>query len=83
MQSVQRQFGKLKSKGPGENAKVAVLLNDYEDADKVLAQVGQKLHHDAVASVATRLTLPPSSSLTMRGCGGTRGLPSSTLNCRL
>ncbi|KAH6630103.1 hypothetical protein B0J18DRAFT_454403 [Chaetomium sp. MPI-SDFR-AT-0129] len=39
MQSMQRQFGKLMSKGPGENAKVAVLLNDYEDADNVLAKV--------------------------------------------
>ncbi|KAK4039579.1 hypothetical protein C8A01DRAFT_36451 [Parachaetomium inaequale] len=39
MQSMQRQFGKLMSKGPGENAKVAVLLNDYEDADNVLAKI--------------------------------------------
>ncbi|KAK3996258.1 hypothetical protein QBC44DRAFT_160142 [Cladorrhinum sp. PSN332] len=39
MQSVQRSFGKLWSKGPGDNAKVSVLLNDYEDADKVLAQI--------------------------------------------
>ncbi|KAH6855331.1 hypothetical protein B0I37DRAFT_364583 [Chaetomium sp. MPI-CAGE-AT-0009] len=39
MQSMQRQFGKLLHKGPGENAKVAVLLNDYEDADHVLAQI--------------------------------------------
>lgn len=39
MQSVQRQFGKLLNKGPGDNAKVSVLLKDYEDADKVLATV--------------------------------------------
>jgi len=39
MQSMQRQFNKLLSKGPGENAKVAVLLNDYEDADNVLTKV--------------------------------------------
>ncbi|KAK4222560.1 hypothetical protein QBC38DRAFT_460283 [Podospora fimiseda] len=39
MQSVQRSFGKLWSKGPGDNAKVSVLLNDYEDADKILAQI--------------------------------------------
>lgn len=25
-------------KGPGDNAKVSMILNDYEDADKVLAQ---------------------------------------------
>ncbi|KAK4248692.1 hypothetical protein C7999DRAFT_13342 [Corynascus novoguineensis] len=39
MQSMQRQFNKLLSKGPGENAKVAVLLNDYEDADNILAKI--------------------------------------------
>lgn len=39
MQSMQRQFGKLLHKSPGDNAKVAVLLNDYEDADKVLVKV--------------------------------------------
>ncbi|KAH8907607.1 hypothetical protein BR93DRAFT_926637 [Coniochaeta sp. PMI_546] len=39
MQSMQRQFGKLRNKGPGDNAKVSVLLNDYEDADKVLVKV--------------------------------------------
>ena len=39
MQSMQRQFGKLMRKGPGDNAKVSMLLNEYEDADKVLAQV--------------------------------------------
>lgn len=40
MQSVQRQFGKLWNKSPGDNAKVSVLLKDYEDADKALAKVG-------------------------------------------
>ena len=39
MQSMQRQFGKLRHKGAGDNAKVAMLLNDYEDADRVLAKV--------------------------------------------
>ncbi|KAI0894446.1 hypothetical protein F4806DRAFT_124077 [Annulohypoxylon nitens] len=39
MQSMQRQFGKLLHKSPGDNAKVAVLLNDYEDADKVLVKI--------------------------------------------
>jgi hypothetical protein len=43
MQSMQRQFGKLWNKGPGENAKVAVLLKDYEDANEVLAKVLQEL----------------------------------------
>jgi amphiphysin len=36
---MQRSFGKLLHKGPGDNAKVSVLLNDYEDADKVFAKV--------------------------------------------
>ncbi|OTA58637.1 hypothetical protein K449DRAFT_436586 [Hypoxylon sp. EC38] len=39
MQSMQRQFGKLLHKSPGDNAKVAVMLNDYEDADRVLAKI--------------------------------------------
>ncbi|KAI1339241.1 hypothetical protein F5Y15DRAFT_383573 [Xylariaceae sp. FL0016] len=39
MQSMQRQFGRMLHKGPGDNAKVAVILSDYEDADKVLAQI--------------------------------------------
>lgn len=38
MQSVQRKFGRLMSKNPGDNAKVSVLLNDYEDADRILAK---------------------------------------------
>lgn len=38
MQSVQRKFGRLLSKNPGDNAKVSVLLNDYEDADRILAK---------------------------------------------
>lgn len=39
MQSMQRQFGKLLNKGAGDSSKVSVILNDYEDADKVLARV--------------------------------------------
>ncbi|KAI0130580.1 hypothetical protein BJ170DRAFT_701225 [Xylariales sp. AK1849] len=39
MQSMQRQFGKLTHKAPGDNAKVSVLLNDFEDADRVLAKL--------------------------------------------
>lgn len=38
MQTVQRKFGRLLSKNPGDNAKVSVLLNDYEDADRILAK---------------------------------------------
>jgi hypothetical protein len=45
MQSMQRQFGKLLNKGPGDNARVSVLLNDYEDADKVLAKVCRSLEN--------------------------------------
>ncbi|KAL2135028.1 hypothetical protein VTI74DRAFT_10065 [Chaetomium olivicolor] len=39
MQSMQRQVGKLLNRGPGDNAKVLAILNDYEDVDKVLAQI--------------------------------------------
>lgn len=39
MQTFGRQFGKIRNKGPGDNAKVTVLLTDYEDADKVLSKV--------------------------------------------
>lgn len=37
---MQRQFGKLMNKSPGDNAKVAAILHDYEDADRLLAKVG-------------------------------------------
>ncbi|CAN8100023.1 unnamed protein product [Discula destructiva] len=39
MQSVTRKVGKLMNRGPGDNAKVSVLLNDYEDADRVLSKI--------------------------------------------
>ncbi|KAI1771648.1 hypothetical protein F4818DRAFT_444976 [Hypoxylon cercidicola] len=39
MQSMQRQFGQLLRKSPGDNARVAALFNDYEDADKLLAKI--------------------------------------------
>lgn len=39
MQSMQRSFGRLMNKSPGTNAKVSVLLSEYEDADNVLAKV--------------------------------------------
>ncbi|KAK3943930.1 protein hob1 [Diplogelasinospora grovesii] len=53
MQSMQRQFGKLWSKGPGDNAKVSVMLNDYEDADRVLAKIidDAKLWRDSWVSL--------------------------------
>lgn len=44
MNSMHRQFGKLMSKGPGDSAKVSVLLNDYEDADKTLTKVRYTYH---------------------------------------
>ncbi|KAL2150073.1 hypothetical protein VTH82DRAFT_7749 [Thermothelomyces myriococcoides] len=55
MQSVQRQFGKLLNRGPGENAKVAILLNEYEDADNVLAKIvdNARMWRDSWAALAS------------------------------
>lgn len=53
MQAMQRQFGKLTSRAPGDNAKVTVVLNDYEDADNVLA----KVHHPPSAEFLCSVTL--------------------------
>lgn len=39
MNSMQRQIAKARGKGGSDNAKVSVLLNDFEDADKMLAKV--------------------------------------------
>lgn len=39
MKSMNRQFGKLMKKGPGDKATVGVLLKDFDDADKMLAKV--------------------------------------------
>lgn len=39
MNSINRKFGRLMSKSPADNAKVSVLLNDFEDADSTLAKV--------------------------------------------
>ncbi|CAJ2503602.1 Uu.00g109960.m01.CDS01 [Anthostomella pinea] len=39
MHSMQRSFGQMLHKSPGDNAKVAVMLSDYEDADKLLAKI--------------------------------------------
>ncbi|KAI1813142.1 hypothetical protein GGS20DRAFT_495617 [Poronia punctata] len=41
MQSMQRSFGRMLRKSPGDNAKVAVLLSDYEDVDRVLAKIAE------------------------------------------
>lgn len=39
MNSMHRQIGKIRHKGPGDTAKVSVLLSDYEDANKMLNMV--------------------------------------------
>ncbi|KAL8312795.1 hypothetical protein RB597_005590 [Gaeumannomyces tritici] len=39
MQSMQRSFGRLLNKAPGDNAKVSVMLSDFEDADKILLKI--------------------------------------------
>ncbi|KAK3951137.1 hypothetical protein QBC32DRAFT_239977 [Pseudoneurospora amorphoporcata] len=53
MQSVQRKFTKLRSKGPGNNAAVSVLLKEYEDADQLLARLleNSRAWRDAWASL--------------------------------
>ena len=43
MQSMQRRFGKLLPRTADES-QVAVLLKDFEDADKMLAKVGNQYH---------------------------------------
>jgi len=72
MQSMQRSFGRLLNKGPGNNAKVSVILKDYEDADKVLAKVGRK------GPMLRSLALTPDRSSTAANRGATPGYPSST-----
>jgi amphiphysin len=39
MNSMQRQFARVRGKGGADTAKVSVLLNDFEDADKLLTKV--------------------------------------------
>ncbi|KAI0021426.1 SH3 domain-containing protein [Xylariomycetidae sp. FL0641] len=39
MQSMQRSFGRMLHKSPGDNAKAAALLGDYEDADRILTRI--------------------------------------------
>ncbi|RFU26393.1 hypothetical protein B7463_g9943, partial [Scytalidium lignicola] len=53
MNTVHRQFGKLMSKGAGESAKVSVLLNDFEEADKCLTKIieASKAWRDAWVSI--------------------------------
>jgi len=53
MKSMNRQFGKLMGKGAGDNAKVSVLIADYEDADKTLTKIieASKSWRDAWVSI--------------------------------
>lgn len=39
MQSMQRSIGRMIQKSPGDNAKTAVLLKDYDDAEQLLTRV--------------------------------------------
>jgi hypothetical protein len=41
MNSMQRQIAKARGKGGENTAKVSVLLNDFEDADKMLTKVSR------------------------------------------
>ncbi|KAI1263372.1 hypothetical protein F5Y18DRAFT_126353 [Xylariaceae sp. FL1019] len=54
MHSMQRQFDRVLRKAPGDNAKVAVILSDYEDADRVLAKIidAAKSWRDAWINIA-------------------------------
>ena len=45
MNSMQRQFGKLTHKGGGDDAKVSVLLQDFDEADKMLTKVYSQFEH--------------------------------------
>ncbi|KAK0105237.1 hypothetical protein ONS95_004372 [Cadophora gregata] len=53
MNSLHRQFGRLTHKGAGDKANVSVLLNDYEDADKMLTKIieASKAWRDAWVSI--------------------------------
>lgn len=39
MNTLQRQFGKLTVKGAGNDAHISVILQDFEEADKMLTKV--------------------------------------------
>ena len=76
MQSMQRSFGRLINKGPGNNAKVSIILKDYEDADKVLAKVGGM-------TIICSLALTFSRSLTVASHGAILGYLLSIRNLPL
>lgn len=42
MNTVTRTFGKLTHRSPGDNARVSVLLSDYEDIDGLLVKVSNR-----------------------------------------
>jgi len=48
MNSMHRQIGRIRNRGAGDSAKVSVLLNDYEDANRMLAQVRSCLNRYAL-----------------------------------
>ncbi|KXJ90581.1 hypothetical protein Micbo1qcDRAFT_71325 [Microdochium bolleyi] len=43
MQSMQRSIGRMMQKSPGDNAKTAVLLKDYDDAEQLLARLAEQV----------------------------------------
>ncbi|KAI6716119.1 hypothetical protein PZA11_007236 [Diplocarpon coronariae] len=53
MNSMHRQFGRIMGKGAGDSSSVSVLLNDYEDADKMLSKIieASKNWRDAWVSI--------------------------------
>lgn len=55
MQSVSRSWGKLMNKGPGDNAKVSLMLSDFEDAEQILAKIidSSKSWREAWVSLVT------------------------------
>lgn len=53
MNTVTRTFGKFIYRSPGDNARVSVLLKDYEDVDKLLAKVCMPLPSKCMESLTT------------------------------
>lgn len=41
MQSIQRQYGRVMHRGAEDDAKVTVLINDYNNSDQALASVSE------------------------------------------